>query len=133
MDIEILIDRLLKEPTASDYNQMCEVLSEKRVYFFIIDDGSLSKLDQLIFVDKDKPISFPAIKDKETVSSVLYTSRDVALKHIEKGLRLSHKKKGIEAIKFMLGSKKINEIIVQGKNGWINIEEKKLREMLDIA
>jgi hypothetical protein len=119
MNIDSLIDKIVKDHNKSDYELCLKLISNIKLYFFVIDDGTFSAVDEIVFSGKDRPVSLPIIKDNCKNISVLYTSKELALKHIQKGFRVSYTIKGIDAIKFQYSSKDVNEIVLQGNNGHV--------------
>ena len=131
MNIESLIDRIVKENDTTDYEQLFDQMIKMKLYFFVIDDGSFSSVDEIVFSGKDRPITIPAIQEGDKKSAVLYTSKEVALKYIQKGFRVSHTLKGIDALKFLYDGKGVNEIILQGNGGHIILSKSLVKKLIN--
>ena len=133
MNIDSLIDKIVKDHNKSDYELCLKLISNIKLYFFVIDDGTFSAVDEIVFSGKDRPVSLPIIKDNCKNISVLYTSKELALKHIQKGFRVSYTIKGIDAIKFQYSSKDVNEIVLQGNNGHVCLDEKTIKNLTQLS
>jgi hypothetical protein len=129
-DLDILIDKIHKYHKSSDINDLCSKILKKSLYFFVIDDGSFPSVTEIIWTNKERPISIPTILNEGKMSGVLYVSKKQAIKLKGKNFRLAQMP-GINALEMMLKNKEIDEVVIQGSNAFLSMSCSEIKGIID--
>lgn len=130
MSIDSLIDKIINYQNETDYKELLESILKVKLYFYVIDDGTFTGLDEVVTTSKDRPVSIPIIKKNSKTISVLYTSKKLAEESIQEGFKISHTTKGIDAVKFQYAAKDVDEIVLQGKNGHVYLDKATINKLI---
>lgn len=132
MTIDALIDKIVKYQNQTDYDELLNIIHNVKLYFYVIDDGTFTGLDEIVNIGKDRPVSIPIIKRESKNISVLYTSKKLAVEHIQEGFKISHTIKGIDSIKFQYSANDVDEIVLQGRNSHVYLDKDSINRLIKL-
>jgi hypothetical protein len=118
--IDELIEKISNYQNPTDIDEFKSEILKRKLYLFVIDDGSFLPVTEIIWTGKDRPVSIPTIKHEGKISSVLYSSKETANDSKEDRFRISYMN-GLKALQMMRNIRGLNEVIIQGKNAHVRI------------
>ena len=66
LNIDTFIDQISEMDKKIVLSRISELIENQFLYFFLIDDGSFSRVAEIVNVDKDRPVKVPIININQT-------------------------------------------------------------------
>lgn len=130
MNIDSFIDQISEMDKGAALNGISELIDDQFLYFFLIDDGSFSRVIEIVNVDKDRPVTVPTINTGKKQFAVLYTNKKMAMEKKESNFKLAYAR-GKKAFEFAQSAKNINGLYLQGTNSWIEISKEDIKNIIN--
>lgn len=91
MDTEQTLENITATNSTSALRSLCQLLRDKWVYFYVIDDGSFvdgEGIEELVFISKKRPVNIPTVYLNDLHNAVLYTHKSTAIDRIQPEYRI---------------------------------------------
>ena len=129
MNIDSFIDQISGMDKKKALKGILELIDDQFLYFFIIDDGSFSRVTEIVNVDKDRPVTIPMINTGDKQFAVLYTNKKTAMEKKESNFKLAYAR-GKNAFGFVQSAKKFDGLYLQGTNSYVEITKEDIKKII---
>lgn len=129
MNIDSFIDQISEVSKKTALKRISELIDDQFLYFFLIDDGSFSRVTEIVNVDKDRPVTIPIINTGDKQFAVLYTNKKTAMEKKENNFKLAYAK-GKKAFGFVQSAKKFDGLYLQGTNSYAEILKEDINKII---
>nr|MDT0251679.1 hypothetical protein [Endozoicomonas sp.] len=133
MDTEKTLDIISETRSLNTLHSLCEFLSDKWVYFYVMDDGSFVNavgVPEIVNPGGD-PINMPTVYQNDLNHAVIYLNKSTALSGLKPEYRLGQMK-GKKAFAMFIKAPSVTGIIFQGRETWTAFHISCLSEFLAV-
>ena len=135
MNLEKLIESILKHDSFENESQLFDVLLDSWVYFYFHETNGndttpgRDNVEAVIFIGTDNPINLPMVDNGSGRNGVIYTNLELAIRLTSFNCKIG-KMRGINAIKMHNEIKGFGGLYIQADYGQIHLNKAKVTEML---
>ena len=129
MNIDSFIDQISEVGKKTALKRISKLIDNQFLYFFLIDDGSFSRVSEIVNVDKNRPVTIPMINTGDKQFAVIYTNKKTAIEKKESNFKLAYAK-GKKAFGFAKSAKNSYGLYLQGTNSYVEISKEDIEKII---